>query len=109
MELNQSQKEALTQLLKEALFYWEAHLMKSKVELAEACGYWKVHKSGTKNRTRTLDRYLDPEKLPNNPRWQEVIKTVRFVQKQPLDRECKINLETKTNRWIEEIMRQNNT
>ncbi|MBU4009853.1 MAG: hypothetical protein KJ882_03730, partial [Proteobacteria bacterium] len=40
---------------------------------------WRVYLDVGTYQTRTLDKYLDIDNLPNNPRWKDVEKTVKFV------------------------------
>jgi hypothetical protein len=60
--------------------YWSECTQKTKFELAEESGLWKVqvNPDGWK-RTQTLDRYLDIKTFPQNPRWNQIIKTADFV------------------------------
>lgn len=52
----------------------------SKFDLARACGFWKVHINPDGwERTQTLDRYLQPKTFPQNPRWNQLVKTAQFV------------------------------
>lgn len=63
-----------------AIAYWSECMNTSKFELAEESGLWKVHinPDGWK-RTQTLDRYLDYKTFPQNPRWNQIVKTADFV------------------------------
>ncbi len=61
------------------LEYWEFGSGKSKIELAEESKIWKVHIDGSTPKTRTLDKYLNINTLPKNPRWREVQKSVDYV------------------------------
>ncbi|MBK9579024.1 MAG: response regulator [Fibrobacterota bacterium] len=69
-----------SELLNEALELWSATTGKSKADLAEESGLWAVHmdQNGWR-RTATLDKYLDPAKIPKLPKWKTIFKTVEFV------------------------------
>ena len=63
-----------------ALKYWEESTGLTKSDLAHRSNLWKVYmtKDGHE-RTQTLDKYLDLEKLPKIPRWRKVYQTVDYV------------------------------
>lgn len=67
-------------VMNQALEYWKEATGLTKADLAEQSGLWKVYmnKNGFE-RTQTLDKYLDSEKFPKNPRWSQIYKTVDFV------------------------------
>lgn len=70
-------------LMQKSLLVWESETGQTKVDLAEQSGLWTVAIDGGKFRTRTLDKYLDLKKLPQRPRWKDVILTAKFVLDQP--------------------------
>lgn len=71
-----------SELLNEALDLWTATTGKSKADLAEESGLWAVHADPNGwRRTATLDKYLDPAKIPKLPKWKTIFKTVEFVCK----------------------------
>ena len=72
-------RELLVHVLSLSLEYWEKSMDKTKIELAEESGIWKVHLDNSTFRTKTLDRYLSLETLPQKPRWKEVLATARYV------------------------------
>jgi N-terminal 7TM region of histidine kinase len=62
---------------------WENATGKSKVEFAEESGLWNVQTDPNGwRRTQTLDRYLSLSKFPQNPRIQNVVKSVEFILSQ---------------------------
>lgn len=65
-----------------ALACWERDLDKSKLDLAEESGIWPVYIDKSTPTTRTLDKYLNIETCPKNPRTQRVVDTAEFVLKQ---------------------------
>jgi CRP/FNR family transcriptional regulator, cyclic AMP receptor protein len=73
-------RELLVEITSLALRYWMQTTSKSKIDLAEESGVWtaNIDQYGTYS-TRTFDRYLNINKLPNNPRWQNVLQTAYFV------------------------------
>ena len=79
----QTQKSQLRQhvvkIMNLALTYWEHELNKSKLELAEQSKIWPVYMDKSTPTTRTLDKYLNIELCPKNPRSQRAIDTAEFV------------------------------
>jgi two-component system sensor histidine kinase ChiS len=65
-----------------ALACWEHDLDKTKLDLAEESRIWPVYIDKSTPTTRTLDKYLNIETCPKNPRTQRVIDTAEFVLKQ---------------------------
>ena len=74
-------RNALVDLMVSSLNTWKDITGKSKVDLAEASEIWKVYLDQDVFKTRTLDKYLKLEKLPQNPKWNKVIDTAQFVIK----------------------------
>ena len=64
-----------------ALACWEHDLAKSKLDLAEDSKIWQVYIDKSTPTTRTLDKYLNIDSCPKNPRYQRVIDTAEFVLK----------------------------
>lgn len=63
-----------------ALEYWRKETGLAKADLAGQSGIWTVYMNGDGfERTQTLDRYLNIEKFPNRPRWQNIYDTADFV------------------------------
>lgn len=65
-----------------ALACWEHDLGKSKLDLAEESRIWPVYIDKSTPTTRTLDKYLNLDSCPRNPRTQRVIDTAEFVLRQ---------------------------
>lgn len=65
-----------------ALACWEHDLGKSKLDLAEESRIWPVYIDKSTPTTRTLDKYLNLDTCPQNPRTQRVIDTAEFVLRQ---------------------------
>jgi two-component system, sensor histidine kinase LadS len=70
----------LVEILSKTIHYWKSGTQKSKSDLATESGIWNasIDPQGTW-RTRTLDRYLKVETLPQKPKWSDVIQTTYFV------------------------------
>ncbi|UXI00894.1 response regulator [Photobacterium sp. TY1-4] len=69
----------LVETMKATLRYWEDATQKTKFELAEESGLWRVYLDRSTLQTRTLDKYLHQETLPKSPRWRTVLNTIDFV------------------------------
>ena len=72
-------RQLLVDVMKATLKYWESSAQKTKFELAEESGLWRVYLDRSTLQTRTLDKYLHLETLPKTPRWRTVINTIDFV------------------------------
>ncbi len=73
-------KKAAVSAMNLALDLWMKTTGNTKADLAEQSGIWKVYVTcNGHERTQTLDKYLDINTLPKNPRWQNVVSTVDFV------------------------------
>ena len=67
------------ELMKNVMDVWTQSTGKDKVQFAEESRIWRAYLDVGTYKTRTLDKYLDVEKLPKNPRWKDVVKSVEFV------------------------------
>ncbi|ELR63473.1 Chitin catabolic cascade sensor histidine kinase ChiS [Photobacterium marinum] len=74
-----SLRNLLVDVMKATLTHWEATTAKSKFDLAEESGLWRVYLDRSTLQTRTLDKYLHLETLPKSPRWRTVLSTIDFV------------------------------
>ena len=72
-------RTSLVNLMILSLKCWEQSTLKTKIDLVEESGQWRVNIDNGQLRTRTLDRYLDVNKLPKVPRLNKIFKTVYFV------------------------------
>ncbi|WP_238029004.1 MULTISPECIES: response regulator [unclassified Photobacterium] len=79
----QNKGDLIRQLLVESmsmtLSLWENDTKKTKFELAEESGLWRVYLDRSTLQTRTLDKYLHIDTLPKTPRWRTVIHTMDYV------------------------------
>ncbi len=63
-----------------SLALWKKETGLTKIELAEQSGVWKVYMNGNGfERTQTLDKYLDINTFPKQPRWRNIFDTAEFV------------------------------
>ncbi|PZQ19394.1 MAG: hypothetical protein DI564_01385 [Rhodanobacter denitrificans] len=72
-------RAALVALMREAVDLWESSTRRTRVELAEASGVWRITIDDGRLRVRTMERYLTMERVPDRPRWREVLRTAYFV------------------------------
>ena len=75
-------REQAVDVMRSALACWEHDLGKNKLDLAEESSIWPVYIDKSTPTTRTLDKYLNIESCPKNPRSQRVIDTAEFVLRQ---------------------------
>ena len=72
-------REQCVNVMCTALACWEHDLGRNKLDLAEESRIWQVYIDKSTPTTRTLDKYLNVESCPKNPRCQRVIDTAEFV------------------------------
>lgn len=72
-------RQSLVELLIETVNLWEKVTQSDRVELAEKSKIWRVSIDEGRLRTRSLDKYLNIQKIPQNPRWRNVVKTSHYV------------------------------
>ena len=72
-------RELTVQALNHALGIWEAIKADDKIAFAQTSGLWRVTNDNGTLKTRTLDKYLRMETLPQNPRYKTVGKTLEYV------------------------------
>ena len=77
---DESPRELLVKLLEKCVQTWELETGQTRADLAEKSGLWTVTLDGSVRKTRTLDRYLSENSLPQRPRWGVVSKTADFVK-----------------------------
>lgn len=75
-------KRALVESLIDATTIWEKTTQTSLIELAEQSKIWTVSIDNGTLRTRSLEKYLSLEKIPDNPRWRNVVQTNHFILSQ---------------------------
>jgi len=74
-----SLREQVVKLMNLSLTCWEHDMDKTKLELAEESSLWPVYIDKSTPTTRTLDKYLNIDLCPKNPRSQRAIDTAEFV------------------------------
>ncbi len=72
-------KAQLVDLMITCVETWQTSTNKGRIELAEESGLWLVGIEEGHLRTRTMDRYSDINKIPENPRWRQVVKTAHYI------------------------------
>ncbi len=72
-------RQQVVSIMNLALACWEHDIGKTKLELAEESKIWPVYMDKSTPTTRTLDKYLNIDLCPKNPRSQRVIDTAEFV------------------------------
>ncbi len=87
----QSFREAIVSLMHAALDAWVRTTRKTKLDLAERSGIWRITIDEGRLRVRALDRYTSLDTLPERPRWREVLRTAYFVLA-----ECRLDDETRS-------------
>jgi PAS domain S-box-containing protein len=75
-------RERAVNVMNLALACWEHDLGKSKLDLAEQSRIWPVYIDKSTPTTRTLDKYLNLDICPKNPRSKRVVDTAEFVLRQ---------------------------
>lgn len=101
-------KQALVEVMNQTLDCWETTTQTSAIELAEKSGLWKVYTEENRVRVRVLERYLEPKRLPKNPRWRTVVRTANFVLSHcSLSIEQQSRLEIPLNRLLQLIHQRN--
>ncbi|MCW9025634.1 MAG: ATP-binding protein [Gammaproteobacteria bacterium] len=96
-------REQAVKVMRKALICWEHDLGKSKLALAEESGIWPVYIDKSTPTTRTLDKYLNVDTSPQNPRSQRVIDTAEFVLRMPAKKstDARQDLENSLNNFRE--------
>ena len=72
-------RSMLVALMQLSLDLWERITRKTRIDLAERSGVWRITIDEGRLRVRAMDRYLSLDTLPEKPRWREVLRTAYFV------------------------------
>ncbi len=72
-------RRILVELMLAAVDAWERNTATNRLELAEKSRIWRVNIDDGRLRARAMERYLAVSKLPQNPRWRDVLRTAYFV------------------------------
>ncbi|MFZ5638548.1 MAG: tetratricopeptide repeat protein [Pseudomonadota bacterium] len=72
-------RRALVELMLAVVDTWERTTGTTRLELAEKSRIWRVTVDDGRLRVRAMERYLALSKLPNNPRWRDVLRSAYYV------------------------------
>lgn len=96
-------RHQLVALMRASLDAWERATRKTRIDLAEASGIWRITIDDGRLRVRAMDRYLSPDTVPDRPRWREVLRTAYFVLAEvPIETDQRRQLET----MVDGVLRQ---
>ncbi len=95
-DLQEGLQGQITQVMNESINCWNAYCGGNRANLAERSGLWKANLDGTSLRTRTMDRYMQPQTLPKRPNIKKVLATAYFVLDNCTPSSRRFKLETKT-------------
>ncbi len=79
MQARNEFRRMLVELMLAAVDAWERATASNRLELAEKSRIWRVNIDDGRLRARAMERYLGVTKLPQNPRWRDVLRTAYFV------------------------------
>lgn len=77
--LREDFRRSLVELMLSALEVWERATGSGRLELAEKSRIWRVAVDDGRVRARAMERYLGVSRLPQNPRWRDVVRTGYYV------------------------------
>ncbi len=72
-------RRTLVELMLALVDIWERNTGTNRLELAEKSRIWRVNIDDGRLRARAMERYLAVSKLPQNPRWRDVLRSAYFV------------------------------
>ncbi len=72
-------QKALVKTMVDAVNIWFRYTGKNKIDLAYQSKSWKVSNDNGNLRTRSMDKYLNINQIPQNPRWRNVLRTCHFI------------------------------
>ncbi len=78
-----SVNEMLVQIMHDATNLWVEITGENLIELADRSKIWTITNDNGTLRARSLEKYLDIQKIPKNPRWRNVVRTCHFVLAEP--------------------------
>ena len=110
IEFDKQLRSNLVDVMQISLTAWKQLTGQEKHHLAEESGLWSAYLDKGSLQTRTLDKYLNIEKLPKKPRTQVVLQTGLFVLQTIAEEEipAKPELELKVNK-LRSYIRQKNS
>ena len=87
-------RRALVELMLSSLEAWERATGTGRLELAEKSRIWRVAVDDGRVRARAMERYLGLARLPQNPRWRDVVRTGYYVLEHcPMDTDARERLQ----------------
>ena len=75
-------RRVLVELMLAAIEAWERSTGTNRIELADRSRIWCINIDDGRLRARAMERYLSLSKLPQNPRWRDVLRTAYYVMGQ---------------------------
>jgi two-component system, sensor histidine kinase ChiS len=85
-DARQEFRRGLVALMLLTIDAWERSSGQSRIEFAERSKIWRVNIDDGRLRARAMERYLSVSKLPQNPRWRDVLRSAYYVMGQcPLE------------------------
>lgn len=72
-------RRALVELMLAVVEVWERSTGTTRLELAEKSRIWRVTVDDGRLRARAMERYLALSKLPQHPRWRDVLRSAYHV------------------------------
>lgn len=78
---------ALVELMLAVIEAWERSTGQNRIELAERSRIWRINIDDGRLRARAMERYLSLSRLPQNPRWRDVLRLAYYVLG-----ECRLDL-----------------
>jgi two-component system, sensor histidine kinase ChiS len=75
-------RRLLVELMLALIDAWERSTGKNRIELAERSRIWSINIDDGRLRARAMERYLSLSKLPQNPRWRDVLRSAYYVMGQ---------------------------
>jgi PAS domain S-box-containing protein len=84
-------RRALVELMLAVIEAWERSTGRNRIELAERSRIWRINIDDGRLRARAMERYLSLSRLPQNPRWRDVLRLAYYVlgecQLEPAERD----------------------
>ncbi|MBP6748012.1 MAG: tetratricopeptide repeat protein [Xanthomonadaceae bacterium] len=75
-------RRLLVELMLALIEAWERSTGTNRIEMAERSRIWSINIDDGRLRARAMERYLNLSKLPQNPRWRDVLRTAYYVMGQ---------------------------
>lgn len=75
-------RRVLVELMLAVIEAWERSTGQNRIELAERSRIWSINIDDGRLRARAMERYLSLSKLPQNPRWRDVLRSAYYVMGQ---------------------------